>query len=151
MGETSTFSRIHELSVRRPRRGRDLEEADWRLAHLKAFFAGWHLLAVLGRMLRLARASGAMISGGPGPPRVGMGGMAGRLRHDFRRTAVRNMVNVGVPERVAMTVTAHMTRAVFDRYHIVRPADLQDVARRPAGTIAGIVEGAAVDAGPVSV
>jgi hypothetical protein len=40
------------------------------------------------------------------------------------------MVNMRVPERVAMTVTGHRTRAVFDRYHIVSPADLQEVARK---------------------
>lgn len=47
---------------------------------------------------------------------------------------VLRKLNAGVPERVAMTVTGHKTRAVFDRYHIVSPGDLQDVARRLAGT-----------------
>ena len=73
-------------------------------------------------------------------------GCPGRIPHDMLRTAVRNLNRAGVPETVAMKITGHKTRSVFDRYDITSEEDLTEAARKLqaltetlTGTISGTI------------
>ena len=53
-------------------------------------------------------------------------GVPTRFLHDCRRTAARNLIRANVPERVAMLLTGHKSRAIFDRYNIINEQELLD-------------------------
>jgi integrase len=61
-------------------------------------------------------------------------GVPGRIPHDFRRTAVRNLERAGVPRSVAMAMVGHRTEAIYRRYAIADEAMLKRRRRPVRGT-----------------
>jgi integrase len=70
----------------------------------------------------------------------------GRLLHDFRRSAVRNLELRGVPRSTAMAMVGHKTESIYRRYAIVDAGSLRAAAAKinAAGTITGTVANSAV-------
>jgi len=59
-------------------------------------------------------------------------GLSGRIPHDFRRTAVRNLERAGLSRSVAMRMTGHKSEAVYRQYAIVSEQDLHEAALKLA-------------------
>ena len=66
----------------------------------------------------------------------GAAGVPTRFLHDCRRTTARNLIRAGVPERLAMLLTGHKSRAIFDRYHIVNEQELHGAGAQLARYLA---------------
>ena len=60
------------------------------------------------------------------------------IPHDFRRSAVRNMVRAGVNPDIARQISGHRTPAIFSRYNIISEADLRQAVQRTSDYLASL-------------
>jgi integrase len=79
----------------------------------------WHKACVAAGLGKLTK-----VEGKPDPRYNGL------IIHDLRRSAIKNLMKAGVNEKVAMSISGHKTRDVFDRYHIVDTEDVVVAMKR---------------------
>ena len=114
-GRTVAYLEIDEL--------REMIEEQWRrheALRQQGMLCPWLFFRGRGKPIKsLARAwrTACRLAGSPG-----------RVPHDFRRTAVRNLERAGVPRKVAMLIVGHRTEAMYRRYDIVTESDLHAAA-----------------------
>jgi integrase len=64
-------------------------------------------------------------------------GLPGKLFHDLRRSAARNLLRSGTPQAIAMSITGHRTDSMFRRYAISSTRDKREALRRQREFLAG--------------
>ena len=122
-----------------------LHAKDAKTGHGRALALEGPLRLVIERRLAARRLDCALIFHRDGEPirefrkawasALKRAGLLGLRFHDLRRSAVRNMVRAGVDPAIAMKVSGHRTRAVFDRYNIVSEDDLRDAMLKTASYV----------------
>lgn len=68
----------------------------------------------------------------------------GRIFHDLRRSAVRNMTKAGVQRHVAMSISGHKTESMFERYNIKDVEDQREAMRKTQQYVKTVKENVAV-------